>query len=118
MRVKFEERLTELAGVGAVNCGHFAWEGDGNALVQCAQSALSGKSAFRPSSAVLGIDSALLKGIAVNSKGEIFLVIGDSDVHGGGGRTPKPALVSFKCIEPSRPVDPGTLFDCKNRVEI
>jgi hypothetical protein len=118
MTERFNDRLEVLAGASAVNCGSFGWDEPGTAVIECANAAAEAGNPYWLYGRVRGIDSILYKGIARNVNGEIFLVIGDSDVHGGGGWWPKPRVVAFKCIGNMGRVESETVFDCKNRTEI
>ena len=115
---RFEFRLSELAGVGAEDCGSYGWEDDGSAQIQCGNSAAEVGRAFRLYGRVPGLDSVLYKGIARNSGGEVFLIIGDSDVRGGGGWWAKPKVFAFLCAAHKGPMTLENVFDCIDRREI
>ena len=118
MLERFDDRLKELSGAGAVNCGSFGWDEPGTAAIECANSAGEARKPYWLYGRVRGIDSILYKGVARNLEGEMFLVIGDSDVHGGGGWRAKPAVFSFRCTGNREILELENLFECNNRTEI
>jgi len=69
-----------------------------SAVLPCIAEAVSSGRPFRASQAIQGIDSHLLAGLAQNPQGEMFLVHGDSDVTGGGGRRAEPTVWHARCV--------------------
>lgn len=91
---------------------------DGSAQIQCGNLAAAVGKAFRFYGWAPGIDCVLYKGIARSSRGEVFLIIGDSDVRGGGGWWAKPKAFAFLCAGHKGPMNSENVFDCIDRREI
>jgi hypothetical protein len=116
---EFNETLASLAGPEAIDCGHLRQMTEASKEFDCGQAAFQAGRALRISHAFNGIDSWVVGGIAVNSRNEYFLVIGDSDITGGGGPFgPKPAVKVFMCSRPLEFPGPRNFMDCPHRKEI
>ncbi|AVP96831.1 hypothetical protein C7S18_06280 [Ahniella affigens] len=117
MVTEFRDRLELLSGAESEDCGSFGRGEDGNVEVACANGAMAAGKAFRLYGRDLGIDSILYKGVAVDASGKMFLVVGDSDRHGGGSWRAHPAVSSFSCETRSGVFTPENVFECVGRKE-
>jgi hypothetical protein len=109
---QFDSRLAELSGHGAKDCGYFGLNENGGAVISCVVAARKNRVAFRASAARQGIDSRLIIGLAQNASGELFKVLGDSDIHGGGGHVAKPAIIAWRCKDLKENIITSALLEC------
>jgi hypothetical protein len=70
------ERLTKVAGEGAKDCGFSESEEADTPENSCALQSLHSKEPFIIQYRLVGIDSVLQRGFALNSKGQFFMVDG------------------------------------------
>lgn len=78
-------RLIEIAGKNAINCGRAANGSEYVARSRCALSAYKGKSPFFVQYSVIGTDALEEEGVARDSQGRLFHVwtISNSPLYGG-----------------------------------
>lgn len=115
----FMQRLNSLAGEDARDCGaFFAFDGEGAEQMDCANAAIASGKPFRVYCRVRGIDSVIFRGMAGNSRGELFVVIGDTDASGGSAMRPKPSVNAFACGKQRVQLESADCFDCDPRTEI
>ncbi len=118
MERSFQTALAELSGMGSTECGRMrAGENDAQ-VMPCVTTALESRRSFRASQVGRGIDSFVLVGLAQNADGELFLVLGDSDVTGGGGLRAEPQVWLFRCESASLGVVEGLREFCVDPVEL
>lgn len=118
MERSFQKALAELSGLGSTDCGRLRLEKIDTQVMPCVTTALEARLSFRASEVGRGIDSFLLVGLAQNSDGELFLVLGDSDVTGGGGPRAEPQVWLFRCKSASSGVVDGLRQLCVDPVEL
>jgi hypothetical protein len=113
-----EWMLSVLAGDAATDCGHAAVEADNQAVQECVARQLAEGRAFHASASVMAIDSLVFQGIAQDVRGSTFRVMGDSDVHGGGGLFAKPLVRAFRCARLGEARADTALRECVGREEM
>lgn len=79
------DRLKALAGPNAVGCGTVKLRESTSAAFDCARAAQKEGKPFWVAAQMLGTDSALWRGVALQPNRTTWLLAYDSDVHGGGG---------------------------------
>ena len=75
-REMLHERLVKRAGAGAKDCGFATSNEQDNAENRCALQSLRERHPFLVQYRMVGIDSVLQRGFALNSKGELVMVDG------------------------------------------
>ena len=115
---QFQSRLALLSGPDAMDCGHSARGEDGTSVISCVLVEHKKGLAFRASATRPGIDSFLVVGLAQNREGNLFEILGDSDIHGGSGVFAKPAIRTSSCTGLSTAAGNDQLPICVGRKEI
>lgn len=118
MERSFQTALAELSGMGSTECGRLRLGVIDTQVMPCVTTALESRRSFHASEVGRGIDSFVLVGLAQNADGKLFLVLGDSDVTGGGGLRAEPQVWLFRCKSASLGVVEGLRQLCVDPVEL
>jgi hypothetical protein len=78
------QKLLDVAGPNAIDCGHVEIKEDKSKINSCVDAAIKTHSAFMARYERMGIDSRVMTGLAENQQGEFFTLLYDSDSSGGG----------------------------------
>ena len=114
----FQTALAELSGRGSAECGRMRAGEIDTQVMPCVTTALESRRSFHASEVGQGIDSFVLVGLAQNADGELFLVLGDSDVTGGGSLRAEPQVWLFRCKSASLGVVEELREFCVDPVEL
>jgi hypothetical protein len=94
---QFLEKLNQLAGANAMECGAIDSRDDSALALNCAREANSRGQAFWLAMRLQGVDSEIWTGAVRDRTGRLYRIDFDSDARGGSESKPKPTLVVWKC---------------------
>jgi hypothetical protein len=113
----FQKQLLSIAG-NSESCGHSPLEPSDSSVRDCVDAAIAARRPFYASSDWEGIDSYIVVGLAQDARGHLFLVVGDSDVNGGGARRAEPSVSTYRCSARVNAPSSDFMGRCGDRVEL